>query len=287
MTNGAAPTGSAWKDLLEEFGLGAFTQRLAPLVRPAVRLLTTRSAGELALGASRVGGAPDVPQGFSWPHWRDKPLQFLAQIELERAGGGALPSSGHLLFFYDADQDAWGFDPQDRGSGVVCYLPAGTQLTRSERPGEGSSETRIAPCTLDFEFYEDLPEFETFDPMERELTEEGDEGYWDVRELLASGPDGAAAHKLLGHPNTIQGQMQLECQLASHGINCGTAAGYNEPRAKELASGAKDWRLLFQLDTDDNAELMWGDVGTLYFWIREQDLAELRFDRVWTVLQCH
>jgi uncharacterized protein YwqG len=31
---------------------------------------------------------------------------------------------------------------------------------------------------------------------------------------------------------------------------------------------------------------MWGDAGMLYYWIRKQDLAEDRFDRIWMALQC-
>jgi uncharacterized protein YwqG len=162
-----------------------------------------------------------VSQGFVRPWWRDKPLRFLAQIALERAGGG------------------------------------------------------------------ELPEFEYSEPMERERTEEGDDAYWEVRESLASGQDDGAAHKLPGHPNTNQAPMQTECQLASHGNNYRDCEKHDKRRAEELARGAKDWRLLCRLDTDDHAERTWGDTGALYFWIREQDLSERRFDKVWTVLQCH
>ena len=32
--------------------------------------------------------------------------------------------------------------------------------------------------------------------------------------------------------------------------------------------------------------MMWGDMGCLYFWIRESDLAAQRFDDAWMILQC-
>lgn len=44
--------------------------------------------------------------------------------------------------------------------------------------------------------------------------------------------------------------------------------------------------LLLQLDSDQDANLMWGDAGLLYFWIRTEDLVAGRFDRVWMTLQC-
>ena len=80
--------------------------------------------------------------------------------------------------------------------------------------------------------------------------------------------------------------MEDECQLASHGIYVGDAEGHKDPRAPSLKAGAKDWKLLLQLDTDDDIGWMWGDVGTLYFWVREQDAQAGDFSRVWMVFQC-
>jgi len=34
-----------------------------------------------------------------------------------------------------------------------------------------------------------------------------------------------------------------------------------------------DWQLLMQLDSEDEAGMMWGDVGKLYFTILEHDLS--------------
>ena len=41
---------------------------------------------------------------------------------------------------------------------------------------------------------------------------------------------------------------------------------------------AADWRLLLQLDTDDEASMMWGDLGRLYFWITGDALRRRAFD---------
>ena len=94
-------------------------------------------------------------------------------------------------------------------------------------------------------------------------------------------------HHLLGHSANVQGDMQLEAQLVMNGLYCGNSSGYEDPRAGELESGADDWLLLLQLDSDDGAGVMWGDNGRLYFWIRSEDLRQLRFDKVWMTLQCH
>jgi uncharacterized protein YwqG len=81
--------------------------------------------------------------------------------------------------------------------------------------------------------------------------------------------------------------MELECQLASNGVYCGEPAAYRDPETARLREGAEDWRLLLQFDSDDDLEVMWGDGGVLYFWIREQDARAGRFDNAWVVLQCH
>src|SRR5205814_3675825 len=59
--------------------------------------------------------------------------------------------------------------------------------------------------------------------------------------------DAGPIHRLLGHPEPVQGDMQLECQLVSHGLYCGDASGYRDTRATALRPGAADWRLLLQI----------------------------------------
>jgi uncharacterized protein YwqG len=81
--------------------------------------------------------------------------------------------------------------------------------------------------------------------------------------------------------------MDLECQLVTNGIYCGEATGYHNPRRKELESGGKDWILLLQLDSDDNTEMMWGDSGMLYFWIKKEDLKKRKFENAWMISQCY
>jgi uncharacterized protein YwqG len=99
--------------------------------------------------------------------------------------------------------------------------------------------------------------------------------------------EGTPQHQLGGFPSPVQGDdMELQCQLASHGLYCGDSSGYDDPRAGALEAGAGDWRLLLQLDSDDDVRVMWGDAGMIYFWIREQDARANAFDRAWLVLQC-
>ncbi len=81
--------------------------------------------------------------------------------------------------------------------------------------------------------------------------------------------------------------MDLECQLASNGIYQGDNEWINNKKAEKLAAGKDDWIMLFQLDSDDETKMMWGDVGMLYFWIKKKDLESLNFDNCWMILQCY
>jgi uncharacterized protein YwqG len=79
--------------------------------------------------------------------------------------------------------------------------------------------------------------------------------------------------------------MELDCQLASSGINMEVSDQYNDRRREELEAGAAEWQLLLQLSDDEELGTSWGEgFGRLSFWMREQDLEAGAFDRVWGIL---
>ena len=80
--------------------------------------------------------------------------------------------------------------------------------------------------------------------------------------------------------------MQVECQLVTNGLYCGDSTGYQDPRAKDLRDGAAEWRLLMQIDSQDEADMMWGDMGRLYYWIKHSDLLAHDWELSWLILQC-
>jgi uncharacterized protein YwqG len=262
---------------------------------PSARLAAHRVATgkKLALGASRIGGSPDVPSDFVWPEREGEEdgrvdagsLSFIAQLKLKAFGGLSedLPRDGWLLFFYDMRNQPWGFDPRDRASCAVVHVPAGTNLRRRPMPedvdddewsGSCCSVTHAVEATVP-ELGETRADLEMLEPHQAML-----------KELSPMGA-GEPKHRLLGWPDMVQGEMSAECQLVTHGIYCGDAKGYQDPRVPELLQGAADWMLLLQIDTDeDGPGWMWGDCGRIFFWIRRQDLRERRFQRAWCILQC-
>lgn len=265
---------------------------IAAMLQPAIRLKTFACReDEWPPGSSRIGGRPDLDDGVAWPVWNDMPPAFLAQINLADLApfrcAHVLPREGWLLFFYDAEQSTWGFDPRDRGSWAVIFQPqAGARLERRRRPSEKIfREDFYKPCRVEMDEITTAPPWESTAMERLGLSREEQEAYRELLEELY--PEGEARHQILGHPQPIQGDMRLECQLVSNGLYCGDASGYHDPRAGELAKGAEDWKLLFQLDSDENAAMTWGDVGRLYFWIHQESLRNQDLEKTWTVLQSY
>ena len=85
--------------------------------------------------------------------------------------------------------------------------------------------------------------------------------------------------------------MEEECEACSRGFRQGNPEDYaaiTDAEKADIAEKAKAWVLLFQMSTieTDDYELMFGDSGSIYFWIRKEDLRERRFDKAWLILQC-
>lgn len=280
--------------LLSEYGLQRLAGLLERYAQPAVGFSLAGSETSLPPGASKLGGNPDLPTAAEWPVDRDRPLDFLLQVNLSEAAPldrtGLLPAAGLLSFFYDLENEPWGYDPQDLGGFRVLYIPAAEAVVPRDVPNE---EYRLPEYALSFHPTTTLPHPRSRATeqlrQEAQFSEDEWDSYWSYVDGFETQfyPEESGNHHMLGHSANIQGDMQLEAQLVTHGLYCGDTSGYEDPRACELESGAGDWLLLLQLDSDDPADLMWGDEGMLYFWIRREDLQQRRFDKVWMSLQCY
>ena len=113
-------------------------ERVVGVLRPIMVLVPLDDEAEPALGATRVGGTPDLPPDLAWPirtippdveaiasrggfHHGDHirkhlkqalPYEFACQIDLAEAArlgevAADLPGEGRLLFFYDSMTGPW------------------------------------------------------------------------------------------------------------------------------------------------------------------------------------
>jgi uncharacterized protein YwqG len=276
---------------LIDAGLQEHAERVIAIARPAIRMTVIDVAtDDWPIRTSKLGGAPDVSANFDWPAWGGAPLAFIGQVNLADVAAfdvaRDLPPNGLLSFFYSPDQTAWGFDPKDRGSARVYWFPESIEVQRLDFPGQLSDDGRFPAGQVAFREVLTLPPHQARDLKVLGFSPEEDDAYFDMWESWQDQIADGEEHQLLGHPNPVQDEMQLECQLVSNGIYCGTPDGYRDPRRAALELGAGDWQLLAQVDSDDTLQMMWGDVGKLYFWIRAEDLVSRQFDRIWMILQC-
>jgi hypothetical protein len=93
---------------------------------------------KLPLGASRVGGLPDLPGGVEWPTYLAKKLPFLVQInlsDLPTEKNRLLPRYGWLFAFGLFDNE-----PEHKPDPVKVFIHRGdaASLVRASRPDEAT-----------------------------------------------------------------------------------------------------------------------------------------------------
>ncbi len=263
--------------------------------------ITTRKSQGGSPYRSKFGGSPAVPAGFEWPHFEgenydgeteNRPLSFFCQIDLEEIRNydkeNLLPESGLLLFFYEQNTMFWGFDPTDEGCARVYYFEDTSLLAPTDFPEDLDDEYKVKEFDLSFEANDSYPSFEE---LARHSVLYPDWDKYDEAVENLGYEINPERHKLLGYANLIQGEMLTQCERTSRGLYCGDSKSYqNTPEEvkADISKVANDWILLLQFASifEDDYELMFGDVGNLYFYIRKQDLAERNFDNIWLVLQC-
>jgi hypothetical protein len=206
--------------------VGLSSEALASCL-PAIRIRSCAPGARIPLGASRLGGRPDLPKGRSWPLYDGRPMVFLGQFRLDELAA-ALPaeklsSTGLVSVFADVDPEARFVSNQD---GVHVEVVADDDLKRLPWPARLDPELRYSPALAFAEPTVSPPtaleEYATADVLKSftELT-------------VADGP----AHQMFGYESTIQGTQAPE--------------GY---------------RLLLQMDGDSITGTSFGDGGRLYVW---------------------
>jgi uncharacterized protein YwqG len=261
---------------------------LVDSLRPAVRFATRRVDGTATSTVSRIGGDPDLPQSAAWPVWSAGPLRFFAQINLEEAHAVApapldLPLDGLLSFFADFGEEGGiiGLYADEREGTRVLYTPPHVLLTRHRSPVSQLPEATLHAIgawtwSNAIEIRDD--EYEGFDAWDLEYEQR----------LAAVAPPGfvlAGRHQLGGHARPIQHPVEEEVVQAVAG--CYERGGsFSRAKWEAAKDQVRDWRLLLQLDSDDELGVMWGDVGTLYWAARQDDIDRGNWSEAMFNFQC-
>jgi Domain of unknown function (DUF1963) len=282
-------------EMLRAQGLARVADALVGHAREAITI-STRLVDEdaLVVGASKVGGLPDLPPEVAWPEERGYPLSFVAQLQMAEVAPydreHVLPVHGLLSFF-------WGsvLEPDENVMDwAVLYTEDLGSLVQQHPPRTLVDWQHYNTCALSFATKQTLPPEYAAVVRALHLTERERCAYIDL--LLGLG-DGQRTfdramhpeHRILGYPYELEPGVVEECYLQAVGrsfdewseaFNAGDAL-----RQARLEEEASNWRLLLQLDSDSQAGMDWEGGGLIYFCIAQQDLRERAFANVQSTIQ--
>ncbi len=210
---------------------------------------------------SRLGGQPMVDPDFAWPRTDGRPYALLAVINLATLVGAdaldVLPDRGYLNLFADIDSTLLGVSPERLGGLVLEHAKGGLYEQRHTPPAVHQT------VAVAVEAVEHLslphPSEPVLAGLQAEYRPKLDK-VWDA--MLDT--VGAPRHRLFGWPDLV----------------CGPLVGLPKLRAQ-------NWVMLAQIDSDDELEWSWGNVGRLFVLIGDKDLPKGRFDRCHAVIQSY
>jgi uncharacterized protein YwqG len=278
-------------ELLEQHGLSHRADEILSQCKPSIHLSLQYGMDEadIPIGASKMGGSPDVPPDFVWPQWNGVPLTFIAQFRLSDVKPydveNLLPEKGMLYFFFEqySFMDTY-YESQLFGSQykVVYVEDESFILKRSKHPHAQYRNWKLKPyrsCRITSFEHELIPHpVETAIPWPPEAIDSnqanqqmrfGDAVYENLAKPM---------HRLLGYETNVQGVW-----------------GTRETILEQWESNSRDdWLLLLQVDSDYSHHFLgsrvlfnWGDAGCIYFWIRKDELKSRNFNHVWMDLETH
>ena len=235
---------------------------VTPLVRKATKIEVFKSSSppEDTQMKSHFGGQPYFEIGEEWPKSKNgRYLDFVFQVF--NNGENDIPANIKLVqFFYDWEEFPW--SSGDDGWLVKIYENLNTaQSLKIEKPFESEFSTQY--CEVSFKSVKTLPDWEGIGEYSDKASklscilneDEPWDSYQKVVERLIGKQDYQS--QIGGYPNWVQGE--------------------STPKNNK----GELMKLLFQIDSEEHAGLMWGDVGLIYVFYDESN-KQIEFE-----LQCH
>lgn len=245
-----------------------FRAKIEATIKPYIKI-TAKPENDLSLWQSKFRGLPYLPKTVPYPKGAaGQALCLLAQLNFEEVPGlEPFPEKGILQFYIDGNGDLYGMDLEaitKQANFKILYFP---EVIKDE-----------SQLVTNFDF---LPEFE-FMPTDEPCSLTFEPGY----EPISVG-DYRFEAKILGEKNAkaedkayvLRDQYHALFQSAGHKLGGYPYFTQTDPRDQKQYRNAGDV-LLLQIDTDDEAKIMWGDVGVGNFFIKEEDLRKRDFSRV-------
>jgi hypothetical protein len=266
-----------------------------------------------AVGMSRFGGWPDLPDSVAWPERRGGKLGFVGQINLADCPQPPepVPPRGWLYFF-------WGTD-QGRLEHSVEYWNGDTErMAPSKRAPKESllnpDQGIFQPTPLRFHSAWSLPAL-YMDPSYDQYSDQLDE----FRNKVGKTTGAEEVSRFLGYPTDFSGNPLDEAYVVAQGhseIICdlnrspeqieldiraalaeGDVQGADWLRRKKKSlewyhslrelhvREAQNWQLLLEVGSHGLCGMNWGDYGVLQFLIDSRDLGAGNFAKTYACIQ--
>jgi uncharacterized protein YwqG len=288
------------REALRVAGLERLADVAERLTLPAIRIEPSMvDEDTIPVGASKLGGCPDLPPNFIWPEWKGTGLTFLAQFRLSDLIAydveQLLPSASILYFFCEVEAQPWSLEPTDRDAWQVAFYDGeSSTLQRTASPFPVDPTRSPAPHRLDYTTILTLPDYTLVEHFTGVRLSKDELNHYSDFVIAHSRWE----HQMLGHAVEVQWPVQVWCEVGLAGrwfSEIQQPDRHLTPEGERLeAKAVQDWRLLLQLQAIDTTaidaqgypwEVDWGLGGMLYFCIRKDDLAQRRFSDTWLQLQ--
>lgn len=234
---------------------------LKPLIKKATQLEPVVDESAAAASCeSKFGGQPYAEAGDAWPVCPccENELSFVNQIFDET-------EQQLCVFYYCNECTPWGLEDEEKGQWQVKLYkdPSNSKITAISRSSD--DEYALTPCRVEVTTVDVLPDWDGLDSVSEEVSslccEINEDSPWEEYEeaVNRAGCLNDYASLLGGYPRYVQGEAQPMCSVCD----------------AEMSFYA-------QVDSEDDADLMWGDVGLVYFFRCPTHLNEFHLE-----LQCH
>jgi Domain of unknown function (DUF1963) len=297
-------------------GLGAAEEPILGSTVPCFRILPDGAADRAPLGATRLGGVPDLPEGVAWP--RDDEgrfANFFAQLDFADLAGRIdapdLPREGLLFLFTTFIESA--------AKPVIVktlVAPRGARLTRAQAPHDDDladpDTGTLDPVFVRFTESLSLP-FQSRAFRRAINAAAPDDGLPKLALVLRQQKDANAIGQLLGFA-TPYDDTDVYRKLYLHRVGRAgyeyldrwdSQEEYDAYVARQRATGARgherldqtklrwlfdhrdeiraaaaQWRLLLRIDSNRPMKLNINDADPIYFLMPTADLANGDFSRM-------
>lgn len=242
---------------------------MEPLGKTATKLNLSkvRENETLPITGTHFGGAPYAEDGDTWQTCTHchKPLTFICQVNTAECFSSQPANIALFTFFYCWDCSPWEMDDANKGTWLVGTYDAPSKAKAVFIQPTSAQPHPTRPCRVELEKVLSFPDWESIDVVEPRASELSANLHlkepWDQYDALLDRLDAFMDYATLvgGYPHWIQGEDTPLCD------ECGN-------RMKMLA----------QLDSEEEAGIMWVDTGCVYLFQCPQHPRALKL-----TLQCY